>query len=559
MTQERETEPAKLLGVIPQRVVIVDDEKAVRMAMERAFLDIGVKDVQVFESGESAGRFIASGAVVDCFVLDWRLPDLGGLALLNRIQSIGIYERSPVLILSGFLDKQDFRLVAEFPLLALVEKPSHANFVFKRLGELFRERDYFDQQSAAIASEIAALQPRENFIDDRWEKLRTRLREAPRPAPVYFAAIKWLKKRFLESMAEILFQDLLLVDPDCSPALIELGRRRIAVGDYAGAKKYLKRAVEVTPRNLERLCLLGDVQLHMQEPASARESFSAAVAIDPQDQRALSGLELAENMETHLAKVDPGKLAGTLASLLNSIGVLMVHEGKIAEGVGHYKSALRYATKDNDWVKLGFNLGLAYLRWDKLADASIWFRKAWEKSRGRFQKAQDYLNQTLVEVRRLGLKPEFEHDSLLEDSLASANAEFLRNPIGDFEKSGLELDLTSERINSVASGDLKKQDADGKLPHNEFPADLYAWDKIRKLLRTVRIADAKWFKEANVGFLSQKMRAYGGLVGDRLVCVLLPKTIDVGIVPAMEEAEARAAGIVVLRCTRKSWAVMWPV
>lgn len=548
-----ELDPLKLLGSLPQRVVIVDDEKAVRLAMERAFLDVGVKDVQVFDNGESAARFIASGTPVDCFVLDWRLPDISGLALLNRIRSFETYDRTPVLVLSGFLDKRDFRLVAEFPLLCLVEKPSHANFVFKRLGELFRERDFFDQQAKEIAAAISALEPRANFIDKSWENLRTRLREAPRPAPAYFVAIKWLRHRSLESMAEILFQDLLLVDPDCAPALIELGRRRIASGDYTGASKYLMRAVAITPRNLERLCLLGDVQLQLRESQSAQQTYSAALTVDPQDERARSGLELAENMEKHLAKVDPARLAGTLASLLNSIGVVMVREGKMADGVGHYRSALRFVATDGDWTKLGFNLGLAYMRWQKPADAAVWFKRAWERSRGGFAKAREYLNLVMIDVRRGNLQPEFDHgeDRIAQETIQSLSVTAEMPSGSDKNSDG---DARAFAVD-MASG----KGSSGHWPHSEFPADLYAWDKIRKVLRTVRIPDAKWFREADIAFLQDKMAAYGGLIGDRTVCVLIPKSIEVNLVPDMEEAEARAAGIVALRRTQKVWAVMWPV
>lgn len=206
-------DPSSLLGWMPRRVVIVDDERAVLFALERAFRDAGVKEVLTFEDGNSASKFIASGASVDAFVLDWRLPDLGGLALLNRIRAQSGFDRTPVVIVSGFLEKRDFRLAAEFPLLTLVEKPSHANYLFKKLGELFRERDFFDAEGERLASEIGALEPRGNVVDDRWEKIRSRLRDAPRPAPVFFIAINLLRKKGLDALADGLLQDLLGLEP----------------------------------------------------------------------------------------------------------------------------------------------------------------------------------------------------------------------------------------------------------------------------------------------------------------------------------------------------------
>ncbi|NBQ53538.1 MAG: response regulator [Proteobacteria bacterium] len=470
-------DPIDLLGCQPRRIVIVDDERAVLLALERAFLDAGVKDVMTFEDGTSASRVIASGAAVDAFVVDWRLPDLGGLALINRIRGQVAFDRSPVLVLSGFLDKRDFRLAAEFPLLALVEKPSHANFVFKKLGELFRERDFFDAESQTIATEIQSLVPRDNFIDKGWEALRSKLRQAPRPAPVYFIAMRLLRGRGMENMSEILLQDLLNLEPDCAPALIEMGRKKIAAGNLPAATKLLQRAENLAPRNLERLCLLGDAQIRSLRSSEARETFTEATAVDPKDDRVISGLQIATNMERHLGLLDTSKMQGSLASMLNAIGVVMVREGKIEDGVHHYQSAIRYAENDVDWIKLGFNLGLAYMRWQKPLDASVWFKRAWDRSKGSFFKAKRHFDQALVEVHRLGLKFEDHPEMHLASGGDVSEGSSIVWPEGD----KLNPANPSERAGTTGQG---LEGAGGKLlPPPEFPPDLYAWDKIRKVLR----------------------------------------------------------------------------
>lgn len=543
-----EKDPLDLLGVLPRRVVIVDDEKAVLSALEHAFHDLGVKDVMTFGDGMSASRIIASGAAIDAFIIDWRLPDLGGIALLNRIRSNAAFDRTPVLILSGFLDKRDFQLAAEFPLLALVEKPSHANYVFKKLGDLFRERDFFDAEAQNLGVEIQGFVPRANFIDDRWEILRSRLRQAPRPAPVYFIAIRLLRGRGLENMAEILLQDLVVLDPDCAPALIELGRKKIAAGNLPAATKLLRRAEALAPRNMERLCLLGETQIRSLRSTDAKDTFTDAATIDPKDDRVINGLRIATNMERHMGVIDLAKMQGSLASMLNAIGVVMVREGKIEEGVGHYTSALRYADNDSDWIKLGFNLGLAYMRWQKPVDAAAWFKRAWDRSKGSFFKAKRYFDQTVVEVRRLGLKVE-EHSKVAtggEDEVskrAPSNrpdlARRVASPISTFDA-----------IDVVESG--------SKLPPPEFPQDHYAWDKIRKVLRTVQIPDPDLFAKTGTLALKSDHVAYGGLIGELSICVLIPKSVSANQVPHMEESEARASGVKALRSRRKVWALMWP-
>jgi CheY-like chemotaxis protein/Tfp pilus assembly protein PilF len=557
--QETQKEPAELLGGIPRRVVIVDDERPVLMALERAFFDAGTKEVMCFEDGASAARIIASGAAVDAFILDWRLPDFGGLALLNRIRAQVAFDRTPVLVLSGFLDKRDFRLAAEFPLLALVEKPSHANYVFKKLGELFRERDFFDKEAENLAVEIQALVPRANFIDDRWERLRSRLRDAPRPAPVYFTAIRLLQRRQMDKMADILLQDLISLDPDCAVALIELGRKKIALGDMESAGTLLQRAALLAPRNLERLCLLGDVQIRMMRGPDAKKTFTEASSVDPKDERVVTGLQIATNMERHMREVDPSKLGGSLVALLNGIGVLMVRQGRMDEGVHHYQSALRFADNDSDWVRLGYNLGLAYMRWQKPLDASIWFKKAWERSKGTFLKAQKMFEEAMSEVRRLGIPIAVRTDP-------GSEGEYIQLPeipINPGAQTGSKDGAQESGDGSGGRDSGNRQGAGGaggrSLPPPEFPADLLAWDKIRKTLRTVRIPEPELFVEAGINDFRADHVAFGGLVGEKRVCILIPKSVVPDQVALMDEFEAREAGVKALRRTRKAWALMWPV
>lgn len=548
-------DPIDLLGWQPRRIVIVDDEKAVLFALERAFLDAGVKDVMTFEDGTSASRIIASGAAVDAFVVDWRLPDLGGLALINRIRAQVAFDRTPVLVLSGFLDKRDFRLAAEFPLMALVEKPSHANFVFKKLGELFRERDFFDAESQTMAAEIQNLVPRANFVDKGWEALRSKLRQAPRPAPVYFIAMRLLRSRGMENMAGILLQDLLNLEPDCAPALIEMGRKKIADGNLPAATKLLKRAEALAPRNLERLCLLGDVQIRSLRGSEARETFTEATAVDPNDERVISGLQIATNMERHLGVLDPSKMQGSLASMLNAIGVIMVREGKIEDGVQHYQSAIRYAENDADWIKLGFNLGLAYMRWHKPIDASGWFKRAWDRSKGTFFKAKRYYDQSLIEAQKLGLKPEDHSDEHQGSDRADREDGSMVWVNGD----DLNRVRPSEEVRAVEQNPEGERESERMLPPPEFPPDLYAWDKIRKVLRTGQIPDPGLFEKAGASAFMVDHQAYGGLIGELSVCILIPKSVTASQVSHMDELEARTVGVKALRRIRKVWALMWPV
>jgi two-component system response regulator MprA len=81
----------------PVRVLIVDDDRALRDALRRALTLAGYDTVPV-ENGESALAEIAA-APPDAVVLDIGLPDLDGLEVCRRLRVAG--ERVPVLMLTA--------------------------------------------------------------------------------------------------------------------------------------------------------------------------------------------------------------------------------------------------------------------------------------------------------------------------------------------------------------------------------------------------------------------------------------------------------------------------
>jgi two-component system, OmpR family, response regulator MprA len=79
------------------RILIVDDDRALRDALRRALVLGGYETVPV-ENGESALAEIARGQP-DAVVLDIGLPDIDGLEVCRRLRAVG--NRVPVLMLTA--------------------------------------------------------------------------------------------------------------------------------------------------------------------------------------------------------------------------------------------------------------------------------------------------------------------------------------------------------------------------------------------------------------------------------------------------------------------------
>jgi two-component system response regulator MprA len=79
------------------RVLVVDDDRAVREALRRA-LTLASYDVQLAEDGEAALEQIVQ-ALPDAVVLDVGLPGIDGLEVCRRVRRLG--NRVPILMLTA--------------------------------------------------------------------------------------------------------------------------------------------------------------------------------------------------------------------------------------------------------------------------------------------------------------------------------------------------------------------------------------------------------------------------------------------------------------------------
>src|SRR5918999_5445384 len=91
-------EPAPLRHDAPMtRVLVVDDEPAVRAALERA-LRLEAYEVELAADGREALDRLAAGPL-DAVVLDVAMPHVDGLEVCRRLRGVG--DRTPVLMLTA--------------------------------------------------------------------------------------------------------------------------------------------------------------------------------------------------------------------------------------------------------------------------------------------------------------------------------------------------------------------------------------------------------------------------------------------------------------------------
>jgi two-component system response regulator MprA len=124
------------------RILVVDDEPAVREALER-ILRLEGFDVEMARDGREAVRSQAS-APADAILLDVLMPELDGLEACRRLRDTG--DRTPVLMLTARDEVGDRVAGLEAGADDYLPKPFALEELLARLRALLRRSGWMDQR-----------------------------------------------------------------------------------------------------------------------------------------------------------------------------------------------------------------------------------------------------------------------------------------------------------------------------------------------------------------------------------------------------------------------------
>ena len=370
-----------IIGI--KSVLLIDDDEGIRNSIASHLRKLGVDSIDQAEDGSVAWDFLQN-STYDLIITDWKMPKMSGLALANRIRQADSSKNTPILIITGYLNRTDFRLIGEFPLIAALEKPYQLDDLANNIKNLQAESEFYLKENSVVASTFAefANDPR-IFIT----KLIALLKLAVRPMPLAIKGSRVLQEHNFYEAAESILNIVLTADPECVLALHELGKCYLRQRRYDEAKEILSLANGYCPNNLERLCLLGKANLSSHSYAEAEGNFQEALRVDKGDISAKQGLAVAKVAAEATMEIGPGMLAHSFISAVNARAIANVHSQKYAAALELYQSALQYADDTPTQIKLSFNMGLAFLRWKKPAEALILFKKCALLSQNQFGKA----------------------------------------------------------------------------------------------------------------------------------------------------------------------------
>ena len=267
--------PSSKLGI--KKVLLVDGDGVLRTLIENYLKDIGVVEIKSVDSGADVWGLLADEKKFDVVLMAWKITGISALAIYNRIRSHKAIAKSPVIVFSGFVAKQDFRILEESRYTKFIEKPFQIQVLDTVLTDLF--------------STIKTLKNVEHTVDlllketnkegvDLLDLLRHVLKKIPNAYTFVISVSQQLYKEGRYVDAEKSLKIGLKLQPNNVEILTLLGKIYHRLNRPDEAYKVLGQAKGFSPHNIERLCLLGEVGLTLRDPKNARIHFFDALKID---------------------------------------------------------------------------------------------------------------------------------------------------------------------------------------------------------------------------------------------------------------------------------------
>jgi tetratricopeptide (TPR) repeat protein len=199
--------------------------------------------------------------------------------------------------------------------------------------------------------------------------------------------------------AKTISMDLIRENKNNVRAMNILSRVCLKQGDAGGAAKVLEAADVLSPKNPDRLTLLGDAYFGLGENKKATEAYAESLDLDPSNAAAVQGLgkiKLAEGDSNALVELfNAHSTEAETAGFFNNAAVQIVKDGKYEEGLKLYNIALKALKSDVYKAQVHFNIALSYRKLKQYDKALAAIQES-VKCDGKFEKAANQLKELVV-------------------------------------------------------------------------------------------------------------------------------------------------------------------
>lgn len=413
-----------------KQAVLIDPDESEINQLESVLTSTGVAEVVKFQSGSDAWNFLRTiETAPGLIVTEWRLPEISGIRLCQRIAKK--WPDAHILVYSSLLQSGDRMILRELGISDLIEKPkglkglrqallaallarsapSSNRSIEARIRQLVAAGRLFDAQSI-----LAQAESTENLAEGLLLALR---------AELLFAQNK------LQQAAKAASESLQLTGDNVN-LLNLLGKIYLKLRDFFLAEKFLQKAAELSPHNIERVCMIAETRAERRDGEGVREALSQAEQIDHDNETIVES-----KARIALIGGDSGSLAESINNLgnsdsvirfMNNRGVLLAKSEKYVECIKLYMTALKGLPESMNKLKpvISYNLGLALVKQGDLNKAIPFLKFAVvDKTSPVYQKANSMMTRAtdaLATGKPIRLNTVTDAETELEESIVTHGA-----------------------------------------------------------------------------------------------------------------------------------------
>lgn len=352
------------LGV--KTVVVIDPDEAVRKSVSEVLKSLGVEQIHGFADGESAWSHLDTNPEPDLIILEWRIPKLSGPMLVQRVRQKN-FLAVPLVVLSSLLKPDDMPLAREIGLANIVQKPlNRGTFIPAIVWTMQQERQPTEQQALERkirhllrAKKVAEAEPLRNHMmnDPNVPHWRKKLVEGE------FAYHNGDYIRARDAAGESL-----RLSGESIIVLNLLGKTFMRLKNHEASLKCFRKAQEMAPNNIERLCHIAEAQTELGQHAEAHATLGDAKSLDP-DSKAVSEAKAKVAItkgDTEAAQALLGSVENLegIVAYMNNKAVAYAKCGHLADAVSLYKRTVQSIPTDKPDFKaiVTYNLALSQAR-----------------------------------------------------------------------------------------------------------------------------------------------------------------------------------------------------
>ena len=302
------------------KVVVVDDQQTMRLLLSQAIRGAGFGNVEKAQDGKSGLQLMLKSSC-DLALVDWNMPRMNGLELLNRVRADEKIGNLVFIMVTAETMDQKVIQAAEEKQDAYLTKPISAEKLTRRLALILERR---------LTTAKARLFEAREQVDKAVEQYMAAAQNRPRATWPLFALGDLLTRHGRFSEAERCFNRVLELDPEAVAAALGLGRILEQKGEAAAARKTYQKVMAQNPRffraydaladsllgdgqeekalkvlqgamqaqggeNAGRRALMGRLYYDSEQYAEAEESYAKCLELDSGLDKVETGLSLARS------------------------------------------------------------------------------------------------------------------------------------------------------------------------------------------------------------------------------------------------------------------------